>query len=734
MILLPINNRNEAQQMKKLVLAEKPSVGRDIARVLKCTKSGNGYLEGKDYIVTWALGHLVTLADPEGYEEKYKSWNLEDLPIIPERFKLVVIKKTGKQFQAVKSQLTRKDVNEVIIATDAGREGELVARLIIEKAGIKKPLKRLWISSVTDKAIKDGFAKLKNGHDYDSLYAAAMARSQADWIVGINATRALTAKFNAELSCGRVQTPTLAMIAHRADEIRNFKPVPYYGLELKTNGLVWTWQNDKDKSSRSFNQTQVDELYKKVKNQQGTVTKVSTVEKKEYAPKLYDLTQLQRDANAMFGYSAKETLQIAQSLYESHKVLTYPRTDSSYLSSDLVSTIGDRLKAVSISPYRPIAAGLLKEKLNTKACVDDKKVTDHHAIIPTEETAILSNLSDRERKIFDLVVKRFLAVLSKPYIYEQTTSELTVAGELFITKHNRTVSLGFKEIYQTSAEKAATKAPALKQGEKLSTSDTKITKGQTAPPPYFNEGTLLGAMENPVAFLAESDKKLASSLKQTGGIGTVATRADIIDKLFNKFMIDKRNQDIHITAKGRQLLDLVPTDLKSPALTGNWEQKLAEIEKKKLNQKQFMDQIKDYTKHNVKEIKNSDAKYKHDNLTTTKCPECDDFMLAVNGKKGKMLVCQNRECKTRKMISQTTNARCPNCRKKLELRGEGEKRMFSCVCGHRERLTNFEKRKKEHNNQGNKRDVQKYLRDQNKKEEPLNNPFADALAGLKLDD
>jgi len=719
---------------KKIVLAEKPSVGRDIARVLKCTKSGNGYLEGKDYIVTWALGHLVTLADPEGYADKYKSWNLEDLPIIPERFKLVVIKKTGKQFQAVKSQLTRKDVNEIIIATDAGREGELVARLIIEKAGVKKPLKRLWISSVTDKAIKDGFAKLRNGHDYDSLYRAAMARSQADWIVGINATRALTTKFNAELSCGRVQTPTLAMIAHRADEIRNFKPVPYYGLELKTDGLTWTWKNSKDNSNRSFSESQVNELYKKIRNQSGRVSKVSTVEKKEFSPKLYDLTQLQRDANAMFGYSAKETLQIAQSLYESHKVLTYPRTDSSYLSSDLVTTINDRLKAVSISPYRPFASKLLKEKLNTKACVDDKKVTDHHAIIPTEETALLSNLSDRERKIFDLVVKRFLAVLSKPYIYEQTTSELTVASETFITKHNRTVSLGFKEIYQTSAEKSASTQPKLKQGDKFSKTDVKITKGQTTPPPYFNEGTLLGAMENPVAFLAESDKKLASSLKQTGGIGTVATRADIIDKLFNKFMIEKRNQDIHITAKGRQLLDLVPVDLKSPALTGDWEQKLSAIEAKKLNQKQFMTEIKDYTKHNVKEIKNSEAKYKHDNLTTTKCPECDDFMLAVTGKGGKMLVCQNRECKTRKMISRTTNARCPNCRKKLELHGEGEKQMFFCKCGHRERLTSFEKRKQEQNKHGNKRDVQKYLREQNKQEEPLNNPFAEALAGFKLDD
>ncbi|MCL1991105.1 MAG: DNA topoisomerase III [Defluviitaleaceae bacterium] len=719
--------------MKKLVLAEKPSVARDIARVLGCTKSGNGYLEGKQYIVTWALGHLVTLADPESYQEKYKSWQLEDLPIIPEPFKLVVIKKTNKQYQSVKSQMMRKDVNEIIIATDAGREGELVARLIIEKAGVKKPLKRLWISSVTDKAIKAGFATLKAGRNYDPLYHAARARSQADWLVGINATRALTAKFNAELSCGRVQTPTLAMIAHRMDEIRQFKPVPYYGLTLKTDELIWTWKNPKDQSSRTFDASHVKDLYAQVNKQKGVISQVSTVKKKEVAPQLYDLTQLQQDANARFGYSAKETLQLAQSLYESHKVLTYPRTDSRYLTRDLVATLPDRLKAISISPYRPFAVGLLKATLNTKACVNDQKVSDHHAIIPTEETAILSQLSDRERKIFDLVVKRFLAVLSQPHVYEQTTAELTIGSEIFTTKHRRTISLGFKEIDQATNVQVA-EIPALRQGDTFITKAANITTEKTTPPPYFNEGSLLGAMENPVAFLSGPEQKLAASLKATGGIGTVATRADIIDKLFNKFMIEKRNQDILLTAKGRQLLELVPTDLKSPALTGNWEQKLTAIEKKKGSEQQFIAEIKAYAKANVTAIKNSKATYKHDNLTTTKCPECDDFMLAVTGKRGKMLVCQNRTCKTRKMVSQTTNARCPNCRKKLELRGEGEKRMFSCVCGHRERLTHFEKRKKAHHNQGNKRDVANYLRQQRQQEEPINNPFADALAGLKLDE
>jgi len=719
--------------MKKLVLAEKPSVGRDIARVLGCNKGGNGYLEGKDYVVTWALGHLVTLAEAEKYQEKYKSWNLEDLPIIPEQFKLVVIKKTNKQYQTVKSQMLRKDISEIIIATDAGREGELVARLIILKAGVKKPLKRLWISSVTDKAIKAGFAKLKSGADYDSLFKSAMARSQADWVVGINATRALTTKFNAELSCGRVQTPTLAMIASRMEEIRNFKPVPYWGLELKTDGLVWTWQNGKDTSTRTFNRAEIEEVFKNVKVGKATITSVKKVEKKDFAPKLYDLTTLQRDANALFGFSAKETLQVAQSLYESHKVLTYPRTDSSYLTSDIVATLPERLKAVSIAPYRSFAAAILREKINATHAVDDKRVTDHHAIIPTEETAILGDFSDRERKIYDLVVKRFLAILSKPHTFEQTTSIITIGKDLFTTRHTKTISLGFKEIYQTK-DTTTTEPPTLKQGDKLIIKNLAITDGKTSPPAYFNEGTLLGAMENPTAFLAESDKSLASSLKQTGGIGTVATRADIIEKLFNKFLIEKKGQDIHVTAKGRQLLELVPTDLKSPALTGAWEQKLAAIEQKKLSDKQFMSEIITYAKQNVQDIKNSDAKYKHDNLTTTRCPECDSFMLAVNGKKGKMLVCGNRECNTRKMISQTTNSRCPNCHKKLELRGEGDKRMFSCICGHREKLSKFEKRKKEQNKHGNKRDVANYLKNQNKKEEPLNNPFADALAGLKFDD
>ena len=720
---------------KRLVLAEKPSVGRDIARVLNCTKQGNGYLEGKDYIVTWALGHLVTLADPEAYDVKYKSWNLEDLPMLPKQFKLVVIPKTSKQFKAVKEQMLRKDVSEIIIATDAGREGELVARWIIEKVGVKKPIKRLWISSVTDKAIQQGFKTLKDGRNYDNLYSSAIARSEADWIVGMNATRALTTKHNAQLSCGRVQTPTLAMIAKREEEIKQFKPKTYYGLTAISQGIKWTWQDGKSKDIKTFNEERIGQLFKSLQGKSAQIEKVAKTEKKVYAPGLYDLTELQRDANRMFGFSAKETLSIMQKLYEHHKVLTYPRTDSRYISTDIVETLPERLKAVAIGPYRAVANQLLKGKLVTnKSFVDDKKVSDHHAIIPTEQTALLTDLSDKERKIFDLVVKRFLAVLSKPFVYEQTTLTAKIGSETFVAKGKRVLSLGFKEIYSHQDEEADDhqNLPLVEAGTILPILKIIQTSGRTQPPAYFNEATLLSAMENPARFMNGVSSDVVKTLNETGGLGTVATRADIIEKLFNSFMIEKKGQEIHLTSKGRQLLDLAPTDLKSPELTGEWEQKLSDIASGKLKRQSFVNQMREYATTVVQEIKGSDVKYKHDNLTTTKCPECGKPMLAVNGKRGKMLVCQDRECGTRKTISQITNSRCPNCHKKLELRGEGENRMFACVCGHREKLSTYNKRKQEQKKQGSKRDVQKYLREQEKNSEPMNSALADALANLKL--
>ncbi|MDM5437049.1 DNA topoisomerase III [Bacillus hominis] len=728
--------------VKSLVIAEKPSVARDIAKVLKCTKKGNGFLEGDKYIVTWALGHLVTLADPEVYDNKYKTWNLEDLPMLPERMKLVVIKQTGKQFNAVKHQLSRNDVNEVVVATDAGREGELVARWIIEKAKVNKPIKRLWISSVTDKAIKDGFNNLKPGKAYDNLYASAVARSEADWYIGLNATRALTTRFNAQLNCGRVQTPTVAMIASREDEIKNFKAQTYYGIEAQTTDkLKLTWQ-DANGNSRSFNKEKIDGIVKNLDKQNATVVEIDKKQKKSFSPGLYDLTELQRDANKKFGYSAKETLNIMQKLYEQHKVLTYPRTDSRYISSDIVGTLPERLKACGVGEYRPLAHKVLQKPIKpNKTFVDDSKVSDHHAIIPTEGYVNFSAFTDKERKIYDLVVKRFLAVLFPAFEYEQLTLRTNVGNETFIARGKTVLHAGWKEVYENRFEDDDVTddvkeqlLPHIEKGDTLTVKLIMQTSGQTKAPARFNEATLLSAMENPTKYMDTQNKQLADTLKSTGGLGTVATRADIIDKLFNSFLIEKRGKDIHITSKGRQLLDLVPEELKSPTLTGEWEQKLEAIAKGKLKKEAFISEMKNYTKEIVSEIKSSDKKYKHDNISTKSCPDCGKPMLEVNGKKGKMLVCQDRECGHRKNVSRTTNARCPQCKKKLELRGEGAGQIFACKCGYREKLSTFqERRKKESGNKADKRDVQKYMKQQNKEEEPLNNPFAEALKKLKFD-
>lgn len=728
---------------KSLVLAEKPSVARDIANVLKCHKKGNGFLEGDKYIVTWALGHLVTLADPESYDVKYKTWNLEDLPMLPERLRLTVIKQSGKQYNAVKSQLNRDDVKEIIIATDAGREGELVARWIIAKANVKKPMKRLWISSVTDKAIKEGFANLKPGNSYDNLYAAAVARSEADWYIGLNATRALTTRFNAQLNCGRVQTPTVAIIAAREDEIKNFKPQTYYGIEAQTDSLKLTWQ-DANGNSRSFNKEKTDGIVKALGSQDAKIVSLDRKPKKSFAPGLYDLTELQRDANKFFGYSAKETLNIMQKLYESHKVLTYPRTDSRYLSSDLVGTLPERLKACGIGEYRSLTNKILTKPIKAnKSFVDDSKVSDHHAIIPTEGYVNISAFNDKERKIYDLVVKRFLAVLFPAHEYEQLTVQAQIGNEKFIARGKTVINAGWKEVYQNRFDDDESiddvkeqLLPRLEQGQVIKTKLIVQTSGQTKPPARFTEATLLSAMENPAKYMETNDKKLADTLKSTGGLGTVATRADIIDKLFNSFLIEKRGgKDIYITSKGLQLLDLVPEELRSPATTAEWEQKLELIAKGKLKKDAFIHEMKEHTKEIVAEIKGSAKKYKHDNISTKSCPDCGKPMLEVNGKKGKMLVCQDRECGHRKNVSRVTNARCPQCKKKLELRGEGDGQIFVCKCGYREKLSAFEaRRKKEGGGKVDKRSVQKYLKQQEKETEPINNAFADLLKGLKLDE
>lgn len=720
---------------KILVLAEKPSVARDIARVLQCNQKLNGALEGSKYIVTWALGHLVTLADPEAYDKHYKTWDIQDLPIMPDKVSLVVIGKTAKQYNAVKSQMLRKDVTEIVIATDAGREGELVARWIIDKAHVKKPLKRLWISSVTDKAIRDGFSHLKNAKDYESLYQSAYSRSIADWFVGINATRALTCKYNAQLACGRVQTPTLAMIAKQEEDIAKFVPRDFYGIKVLAGNIWWTYQSDK-KETHLFNQDKIEKIIQSCTNHPLTITSITKTAKKKVAPQLYDLTELQRDANKMYGYSAKETLSIMQDLYEYHKVLTYPRTDSRYLTEDIVSTIKERLDA-SLGGYHDlIITKILKNPIKKQShFVNDSKVSDHHAIIPTEQPAMIGSFNDGERNIYELVLKRFLAVLLPPYEYEQTTIVGTIQKENFVARGIIEKRIGFKEVYGKTLEGEDSDdqtLPNVQQKQILTVEDLIQTNGQTKAPAYFNEAALLTAMENPIRFMESASKSLNESIKSTGGLGTVATRADIIEKLFNTFLIEKRGQDIHVTAKGKQLLSLVPNDLRYPELTAKWELELSKIAQGKQQSKQFIKEIRDYTKIIIDEIKDSKATYKHDNMTAKKCPECGNFLLEVNGKKGKMLICSNRDCKYRQSLSIVTNARCPNCHKKLELVGTGDKQMFICkTCGHRQQMSAFKKEKENSKGMAAKQDVKKYLQQQkNAKTAIEDSPFA-ALLTLK---
>ena len=732
--------------MKSLVIAEKPSVARDIARVLGANQKNGGILEGKNYVVTWALGHLVTLADPEEYDRKYEKWEMATLPMLPKEMKLVVIRQTGRQFSVVKTQLFRKDIGEIIIATDAGREGELVARWILEKAGCHKPIKRLWISSVTDKAIKEGFANLKDGHDYDNLYRAAVARAEADWLVGMNGTRALTCKYNAQLSCGRVQTPTLAMIAKREEEIRKFVPKEYYGISLETQDVKWTWRDEKTKSFRTFSRERAEQIKGRLENAALEITNVEKKAKKTIAPGLYDLTTLQREANLKYGFSAKETLNIMQRLYENHKVLTYPRTDSRYIGKDIVPTIKERLKACGIGPYRKLAGAFMNKPVQVNGSfVDDKKVSDHHAIIPTEQFVQLDHMTNEERKIYDMVLRRFLAVLYPASQYEQVTMEAKVAGETFAASGKVIKSLGWKEVYEDGADDDLEdeaddekklkdqRLPEMKTGTRLKILKTSLNTGKTKPPARFTEATLLAAMENPVKFMETRDKEAVKTLGETGGLGTVATRADIIEKLFHSFMMEKKGNEIHITSKAKQLLELVPEDLKKPELTADWEMKLSQIAKGRIRQGDFLHQIRDYTCEIVDEIKTGEGTFRHDNLTNKVCPQCGKKLLAVNGKNSKMLVCQDRECGYRETISRTTNARCPKCHKRMEMYVKGKEETFVCQCGYKEKLSAFQARRQKEGAGVGKRDVQNYLRRQQKEaNEPVNNAFAQALSGIKL--
>lgn len=717
---------------KTLVLTEKPSVAKDIARVLGCKRSGNGCIVGDKYIVTWALGHLVTLADPEAYDDKYKSWRMEDLPMLPGRMKLVVIGQTSKQFKAVSSLLSSAEVSDIVIATDAGREGELVARWIIQKANCRKPMRRLWISSQTDKAIKEGFASLKPSSQYDNLYRSAQCRAEADWLVGLNVTRALTCKHNAQLSAGRVQTPTLAMIVRREEDILRFRPKDYFTVKADFGEYTALYKDGKGQA-RFADAAAAKEVADSVRGKRGVLSEVKKVYRFKAPPAAYDLTELQRDANKKYGYSAKQTLSLMQSLYETHKLLTYPRTDSRYITKDVAATLPERLRAIAIGPYKDSANAVLRSKpIQTKYIVNDAKVTDHHAIIPTEQYVDLNKLSREERHIYDLVVRRFIAVLSAPFEYDEVQVKITVGKYNFYTKGQSIKSAGWKALYDSSLadddddaepDLAAQRLPALSQGAAVAVKEVRVCAGKTSPPARYTEATLLTAMENPASQV--EDGRLRDALKTAGGLGTPATRADIIEKLFNSFYIERRGREIFPTSKGRQLIGIVPPDLKSAELTAKWEQQLSLIAEGKANDRKFIEEMRGYASSLVQAVKSSTAEYKHDNMTREPCPQCGKYLLEVNGKKGKMLVCQDRDCGYRKSISVITNARCPECHKKLEMRGEGDKKAFFCVCGYREKLSDFEKRKE--SSGAGKRDVAKYMQQQ-AKQKPAGNALADQLA------
>ena len=702
--------------MKSVVLCEKPSVARDIARNLGAKNNKNGCLEGDKYVVTWALGHLVTLRTPDKYKE-FSNVSLENLPMIPKYMKTEIIKKTFKQYKIIETAVNRKDVNEVIIATDAGREGELVARYILEKANCKKKVKRLWISSVTDKAIKDGFKNLKAGDDYLGLYYSGVARANADWLVGINASRALTLKYNASLNCGRVQTPTLQMVFEREEKIKNFKPREYYTFEAVVDGIRFNC------GESEYNFTNAEKFVSDNKNKTINFDKVEVKIKTSIPKPLYNLTDIQQAASALFGLSPKQTLNIIQRLYESHKVLTYPRTDSRYLTTDMKNTLADRLRAIG-GDYKEITAKLLREKdFNTKRIINNSKVSDHHAIIPTEQKPNYMSLSDTELKIYNLVVTRFLENLLPDYKYEETSYSFKLDNKVFTAKSTKVIQLGFKELSRSEIEDKKISFST----KEFSLDSLQYNKKQTTPPSYYTEGSLIYAMENPFEFVDDDNER--KILKQTNGIGTVATRADILEKLFTNDYLVLDNGRIKTTNKAKQLLNLVPKNLKSPSLTATWEKQLDNIAKNKLSKDKFLKDIKDYTRECILEIKDSQDKFKHDNISGKKCEECGSYMLEVDKRGTKMLKCSSPTCRNRKVISRLTNLRCDNCHKKMTLFGSGENSTYRCVCGNSLKQKEVDKRiKNNKKDKASRVDMKKYM----KQESLGNNALRDKLLGLKL--
>ncbi|HBG9504385.1 TPA: DNA topoisomerase III, partial [Enterococcus faecalis] len=606
---------------KQLIIAEKPSVAKDLSRVLGANQKNKNYYEGPNVIVTWALGHLLGLKMPEDLNKEWQTWQMETLPMIPKNLGIKPLPKTGHQLKAIKQLANRKDVSEAVIATDAGREGELVARWILEYVRFNKPVKRLWISSQTDKAIKDGFKKIRPAKDYDNLYYSALARAKADWLVGLNVTRALTVKYQDNLSAGRVQTPTLAMVRQQEKTIEQFKPQTYFTISLtvESEKAKMTQKNPYALKERQ----EAEQLVKELSKQKGLVTDIQEKVKTENAPLPYDLTEIQREANQRFQFSAKKTLSLVQSLYETHKIVSYPRTDSKYLTTDMKGTMKERLQA--IADFSPEVKGYLKNGAVVKQqkVFQNAKVTDHHGLIPTEQRPRYEKLSNDEQKIYQMIVQRFLGLFAEPNQTKQTKVTVAFGKETFVFHQNKVVVAGWK----TTAEQPLS-IVQWQKGMTVAPNFT-INKELTSPPKPLTEGTLLGKMEK-------------------HSLGTPATRAEIIEKLIKSELMERTNSGLSVSAKGKQLLDLVNPSLVTPELTEKWEKSLEAIASGQQKSQLFLKDIEEDTKKLVREIKQSEKKYQDFSITQKKCPDCGSNLREKNTKDGKIYVCTNQECSYRR--------------------------------------------------------------------------------------
>ena len=593
----------------KLIIAEKPSVARDIARVLKINNKAEGCLIGEGYVISWAIGHLVALCDPEDYDANLKRWRASDLPIIPDEIRLKTARKTAAQLKILRKYMTSADVDEIICATDAGREGELIFRYIYQHVKCRKPVRRLWISSMTDAAVRDGFENLRPGKDFDNLYNSARCRSHADWLVGINASRAYSLAFNAFLSVGRVQTPTLAIIVTRQNEIDSFVPKDYWEVHAEfyfsaQNGMyTGKWFSEKNKDGRIDNKETADDIAAKIKGQDGVIESLEIQEKRQLPPLLHDLAELQRECNRKFGFSAAKTLNVAQDLYEKRKLITYPRTDSRHLSRDikLLPVLAALAAQENYTKFATHIQNMPKLPINSRF-VDDAKITDHHAIIPTEKRPP-SSLSSDEIKVYDLVARRFLAVFYPAHIQDVTTAITDVAQEKFVSKGAQIRDIGWKELYPNDKDSDDVQIlPNLKQGEAVVLKKAAAIAKKTRPPKAYTEATLLSAMENAGKMI--EDEEIARQMKESG-LGTAATRAATIERLLAVEYIIRQGKNLVPTEKGRSLIKILPTEITSPETTGRWEKGLSSISKGNLDAGRFMGSIEKFVRFLVDNAQNS---------------------------------------------------------------------------------------------------------------------------------